>query len=229
MARITIQNPTTRGHVISKTRVQALYDAFKTLVNTTKLSNENFADNAGVPEHFVSWDVDSGHDHRDGSLGDAIITDAQIDVAGDRGVQWVLAQSPGVKLIAGVTPAFPIWLPDEDAEIGHRVAVVFGQGSDHPTTFNTGTNPMVLLSLYDNDALDYEQTGSTIEQWNSYNISLTLEDVTSSFFTFRYNTGLTHSLYEELAASTDFPTTVWRAFYIAIGRAPGYLTNPAGV
>lgn len=229
MPRISIANPLARGHLISKAKVQTTYDDLKTLINTTKLGNLNFADNAGIPEHVVTWDVDSGHDHRDGSLGAAIITDAQLDVAGERGVQWILSHTPGVKMIAGVSPAFPIWLPDEDAEVGHRVAVVLGQGSDHPTTFNTGTQPLILVSLYDNDALDYEQTGSASEQWNTYNISLTVEDVTSSFFTFRYNTELTHSLYESLTGGTSYPTTVWRAFYLAIGKAPGYLTNPAGV
>jgi hypothetical protein len=228
MPRISITTPITRGHTIVKANTQATYDALRTLINTTKLGNVNFADNAGVPEHLIAWDVDSGHDHRDGSLGDSIITDAQLNVAGERGVQWVLAQTPGVKMIAGVTPSFPIWLSDEVAAIGYRVAALFGQGAEHPTTFDPGTTPTVIATIYDNDELYYEAGGNAIEQWNEKNISLTLEDVTSAFFTLRYKTELTATYYDETVGGEP-PTDTWRAFYVAIGRAPGYLTNPAGV
>lgn len=235
MSRIFLPARLGRGIAVTRANVQDAYDDLKDLVNTTGLSDENFAPDAGIPESVLAWHYARGHDHRDASLGYAVVDDTNLEVAGPNQVQWVCSQETGARMIVGITPAFNLQMVDEHEErLGRPITVVFGQGSDNPAVFAPGTRPIVQLQLYDfgDTNFDYGNSSSSEAQGriNKYaSFRLVLEDVTSNYFTFRYFSNFVTDRDWGETPITSPPQGDWRVFYMARGVAPGYLINPAGV
>lgn len=235
MSRIFLPVRLGRGLSVSRANVQDTYDALKTMLNSTKLSDENFAPDAGIPEALLNWDHDMGHDHRDGSLGYAVIDDTMIEVSGAYQTQWIMAQETGARMIVGITPGFDLRMVDErEEDLGRPITVVFGQGSDNPAIFAPGTTPVVQIQLYDFGDTNINYTTNTAPESqgkiNAYaNFRIVLEDITSNYFTFRYFSNfVVDREWGDTPISTP-PAGEFRVFYMATGVAPGYLINPAGV
>jgi hypothetical protein len=210
-----------RGSVgFGKTAVQNAYNGVKTLINTTKLSDDNIADNAGIPEAWFQFDItDQGHSHADGSLADASIGGINIDVSSDPKkftilpvrTEWVLSQCPGTKMIVGETVAFQLIDQKE-------VLVYFGEGVVKPSPFAPGSVPVVQLTpcSYNETVIGGEGNSNTFNK----SFWLTVKEVTDTYFTF-----VIHIPSASLSVQ-GFSIT---AFYCAIATAPGYLFPIGGV
>lgn len=180
------------------------------------IDNQNLAPDAGLPETLIRWDATNGHDHRDGSLAQACIADPQITVGGERGVQWVMTQRPGTLCVVGVTPSFYAKLATDEEDIGHLVTVQFAARGTHGIIFEPGTRPTVILNLYDSGGTVF---GLTNDDEGNANVHLYLQDTNELGFSFIYWSRYTRS----------YTTQKLRAFYMAVGAAPGSLADPKGV
>lgn len=206
MARIVF-SPFGRGSTsFGRTHLTAAYTNFYNLFNTTKLSDDNFADNAGLSELLFEFDKsDQGHSHVDGSLGRGVVKHNNIDFAAapvgssGRRTQWVLSQINGTVMVFGTSG---LW-----NRAGSRFSKIvhFSEGTMTPGVFMQNTTPIVLTTL---------ATYETLDTFSYYRIIV--EEVSSTYFKYRYETD------DATAAKSVF------LFYLAIGSAPGYISKPGG-
>lgn len=214
--------PFGRGYTsFQKSRIEAAYDAFRDMITSgAKISDENFADNAGIPEYIFDFDLSEsgqGHSHLDGSLGVATVGYTQLD---DRGghIEWpsgwpvgwlhpdrcefVKAQSPGVVMIFGLSSGHP------EREGTYEGEIYFGAGSKGRGAFRAGTIPVVLTTVYTGDETSISGTENNV----------IIRDVTSYGFTYTF-----------VRTGTTAGTKIVYFWYCAIGTAPGYVSQISGV
>lgn len=206
-----IMNPFGRGSSFDSAEMQALYDALEDLGDGSLLDDENFADDAGVSEDNFVWGTSAGtkptHKHGDGSLGNAVLSTDMFDTNSYDNVELVVSQQPKTLMIVGYSQNFRVNTSPQ------TIRVVFATSANRAISFAPGTRPVVLTTLHSPNS----NTGSPIVTGSGKYGLITVTDVTSKDFEFRYDATITHA------------TNVWvKVCYCAIGVAPGYY-YPYGV
>jgi hypothetical protein len=175
----------------TNSQMQSIYTDLYNL----RVSQVNFAPNAGIHESYFAWDI---HDHGDGSLGDKVINDEQFrKVPGSsRHSQLLFTQEPKLLILAGETTldtgqaSMPLWID-------------FGSTSYQRLVFPAGTQPSVFVTAK-------RRTGTV----GTYTRSLFVVDIQS--------TGFAVSGVQQTNATYTGPA-IQGLYYLAMGIIPGWL------
>jgi len=199
-----------RGTSAASSRITTAYNNLQTLINTTKLSDDNVAEDAGLWENWFVFDAsDYGHSHSDGSLGDSVVGHPQLDIDSlpanggteARRVEWVLSACPGTMALQGAEMLRGI--------NNYEMTIPFSASYDRQSGFPEGTIPIVMTTLGYTNATKLLGSGQYAR--------IIVEEVTNVDFTCK------------LQISSGFTNATLTLWYFAIGVAPGFITNIGGV
>lgn len=219
-----------RGMEFTRNDVNDAYESIRGLFETDSLDDINLSLAAGLPERWVTWNTDSGHDHRDGSLAQSSLNELNFDLVGLKSCEYVLTNGTGTQMIFGLSAPFFVYVPPEARGAGVEVVIPFGTGSDQGSSFQEGVIPTVVVTLFDADNgrgyLDVFGPGitTTHDLWIYYYVT----EVNSQSFTVRY-----FARFRDTATTdenfTNPSTGKWRFSYMALADTPGFLTQPPGI